>query len=271
MLPRRALDYLFLGIIQLELQTMTPGILRTKRTDGALDHLDWYLNSLVNLGLSTTTTAAWTLQQVRDHLVTLPPQSILTAEDAGSIRSSALMLRETLKAETSNLTLYEVSGKRFDSKALLTKVPSLMRAGTYGELPVLAAYDLHEAAICIAFERPTAAAFHALRSTEAVLRHYYSCVIVTKRLRKPWLWGPMLQELRKPRRVRKPNIAVLDHLDNIRGNFRNPTTHPEKIYDIEEAQNLFGQCLSVIEAMIFDEPWTSPTDAVKIPLPATST
>jgi hypothetical protein len=146
-----------------------------------------------------------------------------------------------------------------------------MRTGTYGELPLLAAHDLNEAAICIAFERPTAAAFHALRSTEAVLRHYYSCVVVTKRLRKPWLWGPMLQELRKSRRVRKPNNAVLDHLSNIRSNFRNPTTHPEKIYDIEESQNLFGQCLSVIEAMIFDGPWASPTDAVKTLLPTAST
>jgi hypothetical protein len=68
--------------------------------------------------------------------------------------------------------------------------------------------------------------------------------------------------LEKPRRVRRPDPAVLEHLDSIRKRFRNPTQHPEKVYDIEETQNLFGQCLSVIEAMVADAPWSTPADAV---------
>jgi hypothetical protein len=270
-LPRPAADYTYLGMTHIALQQVQVGTrVNSPAADspGALENLRWYLDALVNLGLSTTNTAAWNLRAVAERLAALPSESILTEEDAKTIRDATLMLRETLKAETSNLTLYEVSGKRFDTKALLTNVPSLMRTGTYGDLPLLAAIDLHESATCIAFDRPTAAAFHALRATEKVLRHYYTCVVRQNRLRKPWLWNPMLEQLRKPRRTRKPNRAVLDHLDSIRHNFRNPTQHPEKIYDIEEAQNLFGQCVSVIEAMIFDDPWSTPDDAVSLAVPA---
>jgi hypothetical protein len=72
----------------------------------------------------------------------------------------------------------------------------------------------------------------------------------------------MLEELEKPRRVRSPDPGVLEHLDSIRNRFRNPTQHPEKVYDIEEAQNLFGQCLSVIEGMVAGPPWNTPDDSV---------
>jgi hypothetical protein len=154
MLPRPAFDYLFLGFLQIELQTIKGGqLLRRPGTAGALDRLEWYLDALVRLGLSTTLTAAWQLQNMRATLsLAVAPDSTLIDEQAAEIQTAALMLRETLKAEATNLTLYEVSGKRFDTRALLTNIPSLMRAGTYDELPTIAALDLHEAATCIAYE-----------------------------------------------------------------------------------------------------------------------
>jgi len=39
-------------------------------------------------------------------------------------------------------------------------------------------------------------------------------------------------------------------LDNIRRSFRNPTQHPDKIYDIQEVQDLFGLCIDAINRMI---------------------
>jgi hypothetical protein len=40
-------------------------------------------------------------------------------------------------------------------------------------------------------------------------------------------------------RSKPPPAALLDNLDGLRRNFRNPTQHPEKVYDIHEAQDLF--------------------------------
>jgi hypothetical protein len=50
----------------------------------------------------------------------------------------------------------------------------------------------------------------------------------------------MISRLRKKTRKPKPNKILLDHLDNIRSNFRNPTDHPEMTYGIDEVQDLFS-------------------------------
>jgi hypothetical protein len=64
----------------------------------------------------------------------------------------------------------------------------------------------------------------------------YYCFVKTNRLTKP-MWGPMTDKLRRKNKP-KPTNDLLDHLDTIRKNFRNPTQHPEKFYTIDEAQDL---------------------------------
>jgi hypothetical protein len=106
MLPRSAREYIFTGVIHLELQAMQPGQpLRAEGGVGPLDRIEYYLDSLIALGLSTTSTAAWQLQVMRDHLQTFPPESPLTPVDAQKIQNVSLMLRETLYADAANLTL----------------------------------------------------------------------------------------------------------------------------------------------------------------------
>jgi len=62
------------------------------------------------------------------------------------------------------------------------------------------------------------------------------------------MWGPMITELRAKRTNRPPQV-LLDSLDNIRVYYRNPTQHPDAIYDIDSAQDLFGVCIDVIGKM----------------------
>ena len=113
-------------------------------------------------------------------------------------------------------------------------------------MPEIAQEDFNSAGKCIAFEMPTAAAFHLLRGTEAVVGQFYRSVVKINR-HKILLWGPMIQQMRD--RSKPPPKEILDQLDSIRGNFRNPTQHPEKNYDIEEAQSLFGVCIDAVERM----------------------
>ena len=47
-----------------------------------------------------------------------------------------------------------------------------------------------------------------------------------------------------------PNPITLNHLDNIRDSFRNPTLHPNKRYDIQEVQDLLGVSVDVVNRMI---------------------
>jgi hypothetical protein len=66
------------------------------------------------------------------------------------------------------------------------------------------------------------------------------------------MWGPILADFPKHPSVIKiitDPEALLAQLDYIRRQFRNPTQHPEKVYDIEETQDLWGLCTDVITRM----------------------
>lgn len=171
----------------------------------------------------------------------------LTQEDAISISQYANQLRTVIDAETAGHYAFIVTDKKIDTTKLLQNVGSLFNEGAFDALNSLARYDFMEAGKCIAFERPTAAAFHMLRGTESVLRDFYSNCIKKNRV-KDLLWHPMIESLRKKPR-NKPPKELLDNLDNIRFNFRNPTQHPEKIYDISEVQDLFWLCVDAVNRM----------------------
>ena len=121
-----------------------------------------------------------------------------------------------------------------------------MHVGVFDSLPIVAKYDFEQSGKAIAFELPTAAAFHILRGTESVLREFY-CIIVTRRRVKPLLWGEMIKSLEARRQP--PSREILYLLTHIKNSFRNPTQHPEKIYEIDEVQDLFALCTDAISRM----------------------
>ena len=62
------------------------------------------------------------------------------------------------------------------------------------------------------------------------------------------MWGPVVTDLRR-RPKTKEHTTLYNNLDNIRLSFRNPTQHPEKLYDIHETQDLWHLCAEVINRM----------------------
>ena len=133
---------------------------------------------------------------------------------------------------------------------------TLFPGGVFDKLPELTRYDFAEAGKCVAFERPTAAAFHLLRGTEGALRDFYLATVKRKRL-NVLLWKPMLDQMAA--RSKPPPRPLLDHLDHIRANFRNPTQHPEARYDIDEAEDLFGLCVDAATRLIRAHPDRTPS------------
>jgi len=65
---------------------------------------------------------------------------------------------------------------------------------------------------------------------------------------KSEMWGPIVQDLKK-RNKTKANSTLNNHLDNIRLSFRNPTQHPDAIYDINEVQDLLSVCIDANNRM----------------------
>lgn len=210
-----------------------------------LFYIDDIFNYLEEFKLPVSRRAAHSLNELRKELAKSDLDRKLTADEASEISQIMGDLEKTLLAEAHGNIAFIVTDKRIDVDKLLYDVPSLMAPGVFDSLPDIARYDFGEAGKCIAFELPTAAAFHLLRGTEAVLRYFY-CSIV-KRGRVEILWGPMVEHLRE-RRASLPR-PLLDNLDNIRRSFRNPTQHPDKIYDIQEVQDLFGLCVDAVNRM----------------------
>jgi hypothetical protein len=210
-----------------------------------LDNLRGFLSDLEELGLAVTSRAARDLRRFTKELEESSDDHL---SDAQATRLTDMMdtIRPTLEAEARGFVEYIVSERRFRSDYLIKRPSALFASGVYDKLPKLAQLDFAEAGKCLAFERPTAAAFHMLRGTESTLRNYY-CEKV-RRKRSVLMWGPMIESMRSmPRRF--PEV-LLNHLDHIRTSFRNPTAHPEKIYDIDEAQDLLSICIDVCNRMV---------------------
>lgn len=211
-----------------------------------LQEMNNVFRDLERYNLPVTRRAASELRIYKEKLEKLDPNSKTTAEQASELLDIMKVLESTLVAESEGKIAFIVTDKRIDVNKLLYNAPSLLAPDVFNSLPDVARYDFVEAGQCIAFERSTAAAFHLMRATEDTLRQLY-CLFV-KRGRVELMWGPIVQHFRQRRNLHFG--PLLNHLDHIRFSFRNPTQHPEKIYDIQEVQDLFGLCVDAINRMV---------------------
>ena len=209
-------------------------------------NIDEFLRNLDELNLNVTKRASYKLENLRKKLSEKPKNSKLSYQEAEELSGIMEDIRKTLEAETEGHFVYKVSDKRIDIKKLLENVPGLFAPRIFNNCSEIARFDFHEAGKCIAFQRPTAAAFHLMRGTEAVLKLYYKKYI---RSGDKEMWGPIISELRSKNKGRLPDQILLNNLDHLRHSFRNPTQHPNKIYDIDEVQDLFSICIDVVNRM----------------------
>jgi hypothetical protein len=249
MIPQPLQIFFFFGTCVQYLQNMVPHVQIGDSDAGpsVRTYLEMFFQYLVDLDLAVSIRMkeATTLSNVLKELRATEDSQLLTEQQAKTIRDSMDGLRNTLDAELRGLEAYTVTPKRYDTVVLLYNVEGIFAPSAFPKLPQLAQYDLAEAGKCIAFERPTAAAFHILRATEAVLRTFYRQLV---KRGSEVMWGPIVIDLR-PRRAAREYQVLLDNLDNIRRSFRNPTQHPEATYDIHAVQDLLGLCIDAINRM----------------------
>jgi len=252
--------YILLGDSVRYLRDVKEGIFIKKANDrndlSLYDHMARIYDLLPKMNLTVTEEACWSelfdvYEDFYDRHRPLDPAQRLSKQQADSIVEGMKTVANVLKYESTKLRAYIVAEKRLPIKKLLSEVHNLFGENVFQALPDLAQYDFKQAGKCIAFEVATAAAFHILRGTEAVLRSYYDALVAIANTRSNQLWGPIIVELRKVSDDPPPK-ELLDNLDNIRVSFRNPTQHPEKIYDLDEAQDLFNLCVDVVNRIAKD-------------------
>lgn len=241
-------EYWFFGTCIRFLQDAHPGV-AVHGTGMILEVLETTVARLEELDLKVTlnTAALEKLEKLLKELKESEESAVLSVPQTTILRSQTDDLRLTLQAELLTLKAFVTSPKRLSTDSILKNPAALLAPGVYEALTEISKHDLSEAAKCILYERPTAAAFHLMRAVEDCLRTYY-CHFVRRNRCRPLLWGPMVIGLSNHRKT-KTHTALLKNLDNIRLSFRNPTQHPDKVYDIEEIQDLWGLAVDVINRM----------------------
>jgi len=202
-----------------------------------------FLAELDALGLRVTENAASAVRSTLESLQQYDEDAVVGEALADKVATEVQALDTTLSSELQLQEAFVVAPKRFDTKKLLCSPFELLGRKGHEGMPGLCQFDFASGCQCIALDVPTAAAFHLMRCMEGLLRHYYCAVVKRKRV-KPLLWGPMVHQLRG--RSNGPPKVLLDHLDNIRHNFRNPTQHPDARYDNEGVQDLLAVVIDAV-------------------------
>lgn len=214
-----------------------------------LENLDRTRTLLEELGLTVSRRlVSFTgLDRLREELAASDADANLNAEQAASLEEKAQQLRETTLAESLGVFAYVTRDKRLDVDKLLDEPSKLFPRGVYASLSDMSQLDVAEGFKCIGFERPTAAAFHLMRAVEDSLRCFYLATVKRGRV-SPLLWKAMTDQLQKRRQP--PSASLLAQLDHIRGGFRNPTQHPDAVYDVDEAQDLAFLSIDVLTRLV---------------------
>jgi len=211
--------------------------------------LDTLTSKLQRAGFEVSLAAmqSATFGSMEEKLRALKDDETLSSELASTLADQSEILENVVFAEAITKRIYVLPTRRFSTEYLLTAPRNLLKDGAFDKLEEIAKTDFASSCRCILFGEATAAAFHILRATESVLKTYYYHHRRQNRLPKP-MWGPMVDQL-KAKTKNKPPASLLASLDLIRTAYRNPTQHPEAVYEIDSAQDLFGVCLDVIGKM----------------------
>ena len=200
----------------------------------------------LNLKVTAKTEAFRDLEDFKKRLDETDLEYKLSDNDASELGEIITRLQDVIHAELVDRTVYVITEKRMDVDKLLNKVSQLFTPDTFLELPDIPSFDFNEAGKCIVFERATAAGYHILRAMEGIIRWFYDTLNNSTGCTMEW--HRIILGLRSL--TPEPPPEILDHLDSIRKYFRNPTAHPELRFDIETVQDLFSECIPMVNRII---------------------
>lgn len=180
---------------------------------------------------------------------------IIDSELWNSIVEKLKKIDTTLDAELNTKIAYLLDEKRFSNEILLGKIHQVFSKNTFVRLPVIAQFDFEECGQCLAFDRYTACAFHALRGTEDVVKMYYEKLFSTSSKEKD-TWGTyetaITAGIQGGTITPKPDEQLIINIGSLRKYYRNKTQHPQNTYSSDEAQDLLSLCVKTVNEIIQD-------------------
>lgn len=189
--------------------------------------------------------SAQKLLNVMDVLFALPTadwKRPITQDEYIALSNGKEEFEKNFEREHRNIDVFTVTPKGIYNTHLLMERPELQfPEKTRAILPTQTVYDLKQAGRCLAFDLPTACAFHVCRATEALMIAYYELLAGHAWAYKKRDWKIYIEQLN----VSKAPPKITQRLEEIRALDRNTYIHPDLNAGLEEAQVLFGLCIGV--------------------------
>lgn len=205
------------------------------------------IRALDNMGFTVSLHAKNDLVEFINERSASPDSDILSGDDVKDLSRIIFALEKVITPEAKSRHYFIVADQRYNTKYLLESPDKLFHDGVFERLPELTQTDFREGFNCIVFGRATATAFRILRGTEGALKSLYFAIVKRNRVKNA-MWASMTQHLRGRTRNPVPEV-LLESLDMIRKSYRNPTAHPEAIYTVQQAEDLIGVCIDVVNKM----------------------
>jgi|GEM_PF-677471 len=195
------------------------------------------------------------------------------------LKDSLSRFETILTAELDEKAVYYVSQKGgYDTATLIENGEAFLPIEIRLDMTDESLLDFKQGCRCLAFELPTAAGFHFLRTTESVVRDYYDAMTdyrerPTFRDNQPAAMGTFIAEAERHGNCDPKVIGTLRQLNTLH---RHSLIHPEDVLSMTQAIILFGMVISAIAAMISemqakeeeDIAASSEVSAIASPVPA---
>ncbi|GAH10217.1 unnamed protein product, partial [marine sediment metagenome] len=180
--------------------------------DFVLDNINRFINFVEESDLIVTKASLKNLSTLKEQLEKTTDDYKLTQADRDKLFNIMDKIDFVIRAEGQTKFTFFISEKRIDVNKLVFKIESLFAIRVFNALPDSIKYDFKESGKSIAFECPTASAFHVLRGLEGLLRFLLKKLdpqIDTSKI----CWGPLITNL-KSLNIQELRV-LLDNLDRI--------------------------------------------------------
>ena len=168
--------------------------------------------------------------------------AIVTSETIARFHAELEEFEEAFMRDCRQLNVFTVTPKGlYSTRALIERPETKFPANLLAVMPQKTIQDLQEAGRCLAFDRPTACAFHICRATEALMLAYYE-----KLAKKPWPfakrdWNIYNDHLAKEGAPQ----TITNRLAEIRTD-RNAYAHPDITVPLDEGPIVYDLCTGVM-------------------------
>jgi hypothetical protein len=156
----------------------------------------------------------------------------------GSIKDAATRFETVLHEELAISETYVLLQKgAYATSELATNAEVMLPSEIRAVLPQKVSWDLREAGRCLAYETPTASAFHISRAVESCILAYYQHTVGKEAPAKMRNWAVYINAMKQSG---KADDRVLNLLIHIKDSYRNPISHPDAVLTADEVVVLIG-------------------------------